>query len=117
MTFERKKLGAVGEELATQFLISRGYRILARNLKTRYGEIDVLAADGQTAVIVEVKTKTNTLYGAPVEMVNRQKQRKLQTLAMDLANQHHLVDYRIDVVAIDLSQANQPAIEHYIAAI
>lgn len=117
MTFERKKLGAVGEELAAQFLISKGYRILVRNLKTRYGEIDILAADGQTAVVVEVKAKTNTLYGSPVEMVNRQKQRKLQVLAMDLANQHHLVDYRIDVVAIDLSRPSQPVIEHYIAAV
>lgn len=117
MTFERKKLGAVGEELAAQFLISKGYRILVRNLKSRYGEIDILAADGQTAVIVEVKTKTNAVYGAPVEMVNRQKQRKLQVLAMDLANQHQLVDYRIDVVAIDLSQSTQPIIEHFIAAI
>jgi putative endonuclease len=112
MTFERKELGAAGEELATQFLLKQGYRILARNLKSKYGEIDILAADGQTTVIVEVKTKSSTLYGLPSEMVAWKKQQKLRLLATDLATRQHLVDYRIDVIAILLLPGSQPVIEH-----
>lgn len=117
MTFARKELGQAGEELAAQFLSNLGYAILARNLKTRYGEIDILALDHQTHVIVEVKTKTSLAFGQPVEMVNRAKQQKLRLLAHLVADRYQSQDYRIDIVAIDLSNPSKPNIEHYIAAV
>lgn len=117
MTLYRKQLGQAGEELAAQLLLRKGYRILARNLKTRYGEVDLLAADGLVAVIVEVKTKSNLRFGRPVEMVDRRKQLKLRLLATLLASRYHFTDYRIDIVAVDLTRPNQPQIEHYIAAV
>lgn len=112
MTVDRKKLGASGEELAAQFLMRQGYRILARNLKLRYGEVDVLALDGLTLVIVEVKTKASRQYGLPAEMVTPTKQRKLRLLAQIVASQYNMVNYRIDVVAIDWS-TSLPRLEHY----
>lgn len=117
MTLQRKKLGAVGEELAAQFLLQKGYRILARNLKTKYGEIDIIAADGSTTVIVEVKTKSGWSFGGPAEMVTKKKQDKLKLLAHLYANTHRLTDYRIDVIAIDSPPNQQPIIEHLIAAV
>ncbi len=117
MTFQRKKLGAVGEELAAQFLFQKGYRILARNLKTQYGEIDIVATDGSTTVIVEVKTKSGTSFGGPAEMVTKHKQQKLRLLAYLYAGEHSLADYRIDVIAIDLPPHGQPSIEHLISAV
>ncbi len=117
MTFARKQLGQAGEELAAQFLVRQGYQILARNLKTRYGEIDILALDHQTYVVVEVKTKTSLAFGQPVEMVNWHKQQKLRLLTQLVAAQYQATDYRIDIVAIDLSNYSQPNIEHFIAAI
>lgn len=115
MTYKTKKLGHDGEELAAQFLVSRGYRILARNLKTRYGEIDIVAQIDSTTVIVEVKTKQSTTFGLAAEMVDQRKQRKLRQLATTLANTKKLVDYRIDVIAIDWSK-QPPIIEHIPAA-
>lgn len=116
MTFMRKNLGETGETLATQFLLHKGYHILERNLKTKYGEIDILALDGKTTVLVEVKTKTSLLFGQPYEMVHAKKQHKLRLLATHLAKKRQLVDYRIDVVSVDLSQS-EPVIEHLIAAV
>ena len=116
MTFKRKKLGSAGEELAAQFLLQKGYRILARNLKTEYGEMDIIAALETVTVFVEVKTKTSTVYGVPAEMVTARKQEKLRLLATLYATAHQLTDYRIDVIAIDVS-AHPPTIEHLIAAV
>lgn len=116
MNSDTKQLGASGEELAAQFLCQKGYQILARNLKSRYGEIDILARHGDILVIVEVKTKRSISYGLPAEMVNAAKQRKLQVLAMMTAQQHNMVNYRIDVIAIDASR-RPPYIEHFISAV
>lgn len=117
MRNQTQKLGDAGEELAAQFLLKKGYRILARNLKSRYGEIDILAEDGTTLVLVEVKTKSSLAYGQPYEMVGKQKQHKLILLAEDLAERHNMVDYRIDVVSIYLPADQNPTIEHFISAI
>lgn len=114
MTYQSKQLGASGEELAAQFLLRKGYRILARNLKTRYGEIDILAVDennASTLVIIEVKSKTGQEFGDPAEMVDRRKQLKLRSLADQIAEQYHRMDYRIDVITIDLSDT-KPIINH-----
>lgn len=116
MTFERKKLGASGEDLAAEFLLQKGYRILARNMKTRYGEIDILALDRKTTVVVEVKTKTSVIFGTPAEMVTPKKQQTLRNLAETLAADLELKDYRIDVVSVDAS-VNPAVIEHLISAV
>lgn len=116
MTFTRKNLGETGETLATQFLLHKGYHILERNLKTKYGEIDILALDGRTTVLVEVKTKTSLLFGQPYEMVHAKKRHKLRLLAIYLAKERQLVDYRIDVVSVDLSE-HPPRIEHLVGAV
>ena len=116
MTNDRQQLGMTGEELATQLLLKKGYRILARNLKLTYGEIDIVALDGQTLVIVEVKAKSNSLYGLSAEMITRAKQLKLRRLAELLAQQFNKIEYRIDVVAVDWQNGPKPTINHYIAA-
>lgn len=117
MESERRKLGTAGEELAAQFLIAQGYTILVRNLKTKYGEVDLLALDHQTLVIVEVKTKTDSSYGSAVEMITATKKQKLRMLAYLTAANHKMTDYRIDVIAVDLQPPSQPKIEHYINCI
>lgn len=116
MTFQRKQLGAAGEELATHFLVQKGYRILARNWKTKYGEIDIIVSDGSTLVIVEVKTKKDRSYGRAIEMITARKRQKLQMLAILAARYYNKVKYRIDIVTIDHLSGQSPTIEHYIAA-
>ena len=89
MTYERKKLGTHGEDLAVEFLKRRGYRILHRNFKLKFGEIDIVAQEGDTVCFIEVKTKTTDQMGTPFEAITSFKQRKLSKLALAyLKNQY-----------------------------
>lgn len=103
MTFERKKLGKLGEDLAEQKLIELGYKIEERNYKNIIGEIDIIAYDKDTLCFVEVKTKSGSDFGMPEEMVNSKKQRKIIKTAQLYLLEKKLdnINWRIDVVAVD----------------
>lgn len=101
MTQRRQEIGKTGEEQATEFLRQKGWEIIATNYKVPIGEIDILAEDGATLVIVEVKTKTGREYGLPQEKVNYWKQTKLRNLARYLSQEYPKRDLRIDVVGIE----------------
>lgn len=109
MTYARQRLGLLGEDLARVELERLGYQILDRRYRSRYGEIDLIARDGPTVVFVEVKTKTDSRFGDPAEMVTAQKQRRLVSMAEEYASGHqlHATPCRFDVVAVDASM--QPA--------
>lgn len=111
MSTEKKELGAWGENVAVQYLQEKGYRILARNWKTKLGELDIVARLGATVVFVEVKTRTASPYGYPEDSVTRDKQRTLRALAqIYLRAIHQLgVQYRIDVLAISTRFDGRPA--------
>ena len=70
-------IGKLGENLATKYIISLGYKILERNFRCKFGEIDIIAKDKQELVFIEVKTRTNNLYGKPIDAVNQVKQKHL----------------------------------------
>jgi len=76
-----RRVGEAGEQAAAAFLTSLGYRIVARNVRFRSGEIDLIARDGSVLVFVEVKTRRGRRFGTPGEAVTPQKQRKLIRLA------------------------------------
>ena len=105
MTIARQQLGLSGETLACAALEGRGYSIIQRRYRTRFGEIDVVARDGDTVVFVEVKTKTDGSFGDPVDEVTPQKQRQI------IAMGEYYATYccppntpcRFDVVGVDLS--------------
>lgn len=86
-------------------------KILQKNLKTRIGEIDILARDGDEVVVVEVKTKTSHRFGHPAEMVHYFKQRKLLQLARMVLMEYPSTTVRIDVVAVDMTKI-PPTIEY-----
>ena len=73
--------GREGEEAAARFLLAQGYRILARNVRFRSGEIDLVALHEGCLVFIEVKTRRGTGYGTAAEAVTRQKQQQLIRLA------------------------------------
>lgn len=75
------RLGREGETAAAAHLESMGYRLVARNVRYRHGEIDLVAMDGETLVFVEVKTRTGQGYGLPAESVTHRKQCQLIRLA------------------------------------
>jgi putative endonuclease len=95
-------LGQHGEDVATEYLLNEGYRILERNWRCDVGEIDILALDGEALVVCEVKTRRTTLYGSPLEAVIGRKARRLRVLAARWLAEHELSPrtVRIDVVGI-----------------
>lgn len=108
--------GNKGEEEATNFLIKHNYKILARNLELFCGEIDILAQDKGTIVIVEVKTVRGSGFGLAQELVRYKKQQKLKLLARTLEQKYPNRTIRIDVIGVDYSEID-PKIEHIINAV
>jgi putative endonuclease len=118
MTLERQLLGIVGEELAARELTSRGYAILERRYRTRYGEIDIVCEDGETLVFVEVRARATDERGSAAESVTDGKKRKVTAMAVDYLARHHVTNRpcRFDVVAIDAALSAEPEITVYPAA-
>ena len=108
----RRQLGDHGEDLAAAALKEQGYKILARNYVTPLGEIDLVARQGKTVVIVEVKTRKSLRFGAPQESVSRTKQARLRRLAEYYLKDKRLTGtaVRFDVVAITLA-GEEPRVE------
>lgn len=104
MSTPRKRIGDSGERLAADYLASRGHHIVARNVRRREGEIDLITLDGNTLVFVEVKLRRAGSFGGAVEALTRAKQQRLQALAEAYAAEHPELpaQQRIDLVAIEL---------------
>jgi putative endonuclease len=112
----RTEIGALGEQLAVEHLQSLGLRVLTRNWRCRYGELDVIAADdaSRTVVFAEVKTRTSDRFGGVAQAVTPQKVRRLRRLAgLWLAGQDgSWASVRIDVVGVRLGRRPTPEITH-----
>lgn len=105
-----KQTGDTGELLAAEFLENKGLRILESNVRTRFGEIDIIAADKKTVVIVEVRAKNTNFSGLPIETVNYKKQQKVLKMARWYLSENKIRgDARIDVVGITFG--NPPQIQ------
>ncbi len=113
MTFERIFLGKSGEDAAVVFLERRGYRILERNFRTRFGEIDIIARHQKAICFIEVKTRASQEQGSPLEAVTPYKQRKLSRMAIFyLKSKNSLgVPARFDIVSVEDSSTGLPEIE------
>ena len=114
-----KLLGDRGERAAARFLRKLGYKIVARQYRNRFGEIDIIARDGQQIVFVEVKTRSSTNAGEPFEAVNRRKQQKLTNLALAWMKKKRRMDCsaRFDVVSIVWpEEKSEPTIDHFVNA-
>jgi putative endonuclease len=107
-------LGRQGEQLATEHLQRAGFRILARNWRCAEGEIDIVAVDRRVLVACEVKTRSGTGYGTPLEAITWKKRRRLRRLAVNWVTAHGVLfdEVRVDVVAVLKTQAGDFTIEH-----
>ncbi len=115
MRKHRQDLGRWGETIAEEFLVKQGYRIVARNARTPYGEIDLVARQGDATVFVEVKTRTSASYGFPEEAITVRKREHLIESSQAYLQEHPELDgdWRIDVIAIQhFDPAKEPLIEH-----
>ncbi|MFH0749753.1 MAG: YraN family protein [Candidatus Gottesmanbacteria bacterium] len=112
-----KKLNSVtgkyGEAVAAELLTTKGYTIIERNWRNKFGEIDIIAKKNGVLVFVEVKTKVGELFGTPEEMVGSKKLNKVRHMATIYMNGVE-VPCRIDVVAIILGDDNAVLrVNHY----
>ncbi|MUM16715.1 YraN family protein [Mycobacterium sp. CBMA271] len=104
-TTTRAQIGTRGEDLAADHLRTDGFAILDRNWRCRYGEIDIIAADGEVLIFVEVKTRTGQRFGTPAEAVTHAKLRRLRRLAgiWLAAQKNSWPSLRIDVIEVRLT--------------
>ncbi|MCL4812124.1 MAG: YraN family protein [Vicinamibacteraceae bacterium] len=110
MTLERLRMGAGGEDAACEALRRRGYAILARRFRTRSGELDIVARDGDTLVFVEVKARRSLRAGLPAEAVTWRKRRTLHRVALEFlarSRLHHL-PCRFDIVSVRMGPGGEP---------
>ncbi|MCC6438360.1 MAG: YraN family protein [Acidimicrobiales bacterium] len=99
----RKRLGAVGEQLAVTWYERHGFTVLARNWRSRHGEIDLIVRRGDVVVFAEVKSRSSTAFGHPAEAVTWRKQQRIRRLAAAWLAEAGLrapVTVRFDVVGI-----------------
>ena len=102
MTTARQAVGAYGERVAEQHLVTNGLVVLARNWRCAEGEVDLILRDGDDVVYCEVKTRRGTLYGTPAEAVVGAKARRLRRLAGRwlAETREHPRAVRFDVVSV-----------------
>jgi len=98
--------GKYGEEIAVALLKDNGYKIIARNYKTKLGEIDIIARDRDTICFVEVKTRHSDKFGLPQEAVQGFKQRQISKTALVYLKDNNLLNKkaRFDVVSVIQTQ-------------
>jgi len=115
MSLDKKKLGKLGEVIASKYLTKRGFKLIDRNFKIRYGEIDLIFIYQKKLIFVEVKTRRTSYFGAPADAVTPWK---IQTLIKTahyykLTHQNLPDSLRIDVVAITIDDFDKPvSIDH-----
>lgn len=106
------ELGKKGEDLAVNYLVNKGYRILERNWRSGHKEIDIIAQIDDILVVVEVKTRKSNDYGEPDIAVGVMKQRMLTWAADAYVRYKNLeVDIRFDILSIVFTDRG-PEIEH-----
>jgi putative endonuclease len=107
-------LGAYGERVAADHLVAAGLIILERNWRCDLGEIDIVARDGDTLVVCEVKTRAGVGFGSPLEAVTASKAARLRRLAARWIDEHgvHPPEVRIDLVGVLRPRRGAAEVDH-----
>lgn len=108
-----QRIGQWGEETAVQYLTNKGCEILGRNLRTPYGEIDIVVKYKGQTIFVEVKTRTSNKMGLPEESITPRKRQHMLAAAEHYAAEHDLERWQIDVIAIEGKPGTQPNITYF----
>jgi putative endonuclease len=107
-------LGRYGERLAARHLVEQGMVLLDRNWRCDVGEIDLVLRDGRVLVVCEVKTRTSTAFGHPLEAVTEAKADRLRDLSARWVAEHGVRPdgVRIDLVGVLMQPRGRPVLEH-----
>jgi putative endonuclease len=101
---DRAEVGRTGEDLAASYLERHGWLIVARNVRYREGEIDIVARRNGVLAFIEVKTRRSAKYGAPAEAVTWTKQRRIRLLAARYLIEHHTAAEAIRFDVVDVAR-------------
>jgi len=112
-----QKIGKWGEDAVATYLAQRGYEIIARNARTPYGEIDIVAKQADIMIFIEVKTRTSMKMGLPEESVNLRKQAHMLACAEHYAAENAIDHWQIDVISVEGKVGLEPKITHFANAI
>lgn len=107
-----KDVGNLGEKIAEKFLISKGYEILSEQFyASKFGEIDLIAEKNGHLHFVEVKTRTNRVFGLPEESITKQKQERIKKSVYYFLNKHNIghENFQIDCISIELDYDTRKA--------
>ena len=110
-------IGKWGEDAVAAYLAEHGYEVVARNARTPYGEIDIIARQGETTIFVEVKTLTSSKNFFPEQNVTTRKQAHMLACAEYYAAENAIDHWQIDVVAVEGKVGLEPKITHFENAI
>ena len=112
-----QRIGKWGEDTAVEYLVQHGYEIITRNVRTPYGEIDIVARQGDMTIFVEVKTRTSHKMGLPEESITARKREHMLAAADHYAAEHEIDHWQIDVIAIEGKPPDIPIITYFENAI
>jgi putative endonuclease len=114
----KQVLGASGEEIAVDYLISQGYVVFDRNWRSKTGEIDIVASEKSNSrdelIFVEVKTRSSRDYGDPLEAISATKYLRMYRLAIEWLSENSASrePWRLDVISIVISKTQEIEIDH-----
>lgn len=117
MTKHNQRVGAWGEETAVRYVTKRGYEVIARNVRTPYGEIDIIAQRGDIVIFIEVKTLTSSKNFLPEHQITARKREHMLHAAQYYAAEHAIDRWQIDVIAIEGKPQNEPVVTHFESAL
>ncbi len=106
---DRQAIGRKGENIAAAYLAQRGCVVLERNVRTAYGEIDLVVMKGKSLVFVEVKTRTNRSFGYPETAITETKMMHMVSCAENYMQQHpeYTMPWQLDVVSVELGKDDE----------
>jgi putative endonuclease len=112
---DSRKLGRWGERRSCRYLKGKGYRLITQNFRCNSGEVDIVMADGDSLVFVEVKTRRNENTASAQSAVNSNKRQRLTRAANRFVRQYKITNkpLRFDVMAVVLGDKGSPEIRHY----
>jgi putative endonuclease len=112
-----QRIGQWGESTAVDYLTQHGYDIIARNVRTPFGEIDIVAKQGDMTIFVEVKTRTSDKMGLPEEAITPRKQEHMLACADHYASEHEIDHWQVDVISVEGKPGDKPVITYFENAI
>ena len=113
MTKYKKEIGAWGEGIASVWLAERGYQIIARNVPTPFGEIDIIAQQGDVTIFIEVKTLTSSVNFFPETNITPAKQQHMLDSAQHYTSVHEIDHWQVDAIAVEGKPGGKPTITHF----